>query len=277
MFSAAVQPSIVSLFSSTGSSPLDLFSTHTDVSLPSDSFICLMKDSTSQPAPPPPASLISLAHGTDEDKTVAPDYALDQTVLHIQSPTLKTTYIRCPPAGWTGTGRAAHGRNGDLGMQHPWIHLQVRTLGREWSFEVGIVDQSGREGIVRCSTFQKDPHLKLSSPPLLHLPLAFPPPSSHPLTSWSTISLNLPSLLPHFSSASLTNARDENERNTDSHLSHTRDDPASNRSRVPVPSGTYSHVSYVKVYATCRLRRVWFSEGGPRQQVPWEFELYAVD
>lgn len=45
-------------------------------------------------------------------------------------------------------------RRGDLGIEHPWIHLQVRNLHREWSFEVGIVDRSGREGVVRCSTFQ---------------------------------------------------------------------------------------------------------------------------
>lgn len=45
-------------------------------------------------------------------------------------------------------------RIGDLGIEHPWIHLQVRNLHREWSFEVGVMDRSGREGVVRCSTFQ---------------------------------------------------------------------------------------------------------------------------
>lgn len=44
-----------------------------------------------------------------------------------------------------------------------------------------------------------------------------------------------------------------------------------------MPSGTFSHVSYVKVYATCRLRRIWFSEGGLQQRLPWEFQLYAAD
>ena len=37
------------------------------------------------------------------------------------------------------------------------MHLQVRNLGREWAFEVGIVDQAGRVGIVRLSTFQVNP------------------------------------------------------------------------------------------------------------------------
>ena len=32
--------------------------------------------------------------------------------------------------------------------------LQVRNLGREWAFEVGIVDHTGRVGTDRLSTFQ---------------------------------------------------------------------------------------------------------------------------
>lgn len=46
---------------------------------------------------------------------------------------------------------------------------------------------------------------------------------------------------------------------------------------MQVPSGTYSHVSYVKVYATCRMRRMWFSEGGPQQRLPSEFQLFAAE
>lgn len=115
---------------------------------------------------------------------------------------------------------------------------------------------------------QKQPKLKLSNPPLLLLPLSFPPPSSRPLTSWATISLNLPTLIPHFSSAALTrNEGEEDEFSLPLHLDR----------QAQVPSGKYSHVSYVKVYATCRLRRVWFSEGGPQQRLPWELDLYAAD
>lgn len=44
---------------------------------------------------------------------------------------------------------------------------------------------------------------------------------------------------------------------------------------VPVPSGAYSHVSFVKVYATCRLRRIWLSEAGSGQMLPLEFDLYG--
>ena len=150
MFASSVQPALVSLFSSTGSDPLGIFTSRTDGSLPSDSFVCLLHDSSSHPPPPPPRTLITLSR---EDEENSPNYTLDQTVLHIQSPTLNRTSICCPPERAMSavplSGRAAH-----LGLKHPWIHLQVRNLGREWAFEVGMVDQSGREGIVRCATFQ---------------------------------------------------------------------------------------------------------------------------
>ncbi|TBU62632.1 hypothetical protein BD310DRAFT_917848 [Dichomitus squalens] len=151
MFSSSVQPSLVSLFSSTGSDPLGLFQTHTDSTLPADSVICLLNDTTSQPVPPPPQTLIT-ATGLEDDTAQSPNYNLDQTVLHLQSPTLRTTYIRCPPAAPAAPGKA--GSRAHLGLKHAWMHLQVRNMGREWAFEVGVVDRSGREGVVRCSTFQ---------------------------------------------------------------------------------------------------------------------------
>ncbi|KAJ3007243.1 hypothetical protein NUW54_g3618 [Trametes sanguinea] len=329
MFAASVQPTLVSLFSSTGSDPLGLFSTHADASLPSDSFICILNDATSQPPPSPPRVLVGSQQGSED---VSPDYTLCQTVLHIQSPTLRTTFIRCPPLQATNADRVrSGGLKQDLGLKHPWMHIQVRNMHKEWAFEVGIVDQSGREGIVRCATFQRtlgmrvtavvkrsgscventslrsyaridgnripimqgdtrflgyssttrvtvelvrellyllrEPKLKLGSRPILLLPLSFPPPSSRPLTAWCTITLNLPSLLPHFSSATLTRSTDDE---STSPSLRTGQSPV-----AQVPSGIYSHVSYVKVYATCRLRRIWFSEGGPQQRLPWEFELYG--
>ncbi|EPS94084.1 hypothetical protein FOMPIDRAFT_63733 [Fomitopsis schrenkii] len=311
MFSAAVQPALVSLFSSTGSEPLTLFSSHVDKSLPSDSCICLLEDSTSLPPPPPPAILVAVDSAREQvsqaDRT---EYVLNQTVLHIQSPSLQTTYIRCPPAGWSRSGGSLRMRTGDLGIEHPWIHLQVRNLQREWSFEVGVVDRSGREGIVRCSTFQvymphpcrrvcrhitrahhlaarrrrrgdpfshKEPQLKLGKRPLLHLPLNFPPPSSNPLTCWSTITLNLPQFLPHFSSASMARRVPHEDDAAHDESSTSSDVPHVSSRPIAVPSGGYSHVSYVKVYATCRLRHIFFTENGPRQELPWEFGLYSAD
>ncbi|KAJ6627971.1 hypothetical protein B0H10DRAFT_1992964 [Mycena sp. CBHHK59/15] len=248
MFKQTIQPEIVSIFSSTGSDPLHLFGTACDLSLPADSFIHLLNDKSS--LPPPPATAVAilppiLQEDSDEIESSNSGLALGQTVLHIQSPTLRTTHIRCPPSAKPSD---------ELGMKHPWVHIQVRNMGREWSFEIGLVDRSGRVGVVRLSTFQKQPSLKLptkpSSPPLLHLPLSFPPISSRPLTAWATITLHLPTLLPHFTSASL------------------------------LPRGTEdAHApmlgTNMPIYATCRLRRIWFSQGGPSKKAPWEFELYG--
>ena len=142
MFSRSFQPSIVSLFSSTGSDPLTgLWLVQKDEALPEDSFIHLLNDETSLPLPPRDQNLVS----DDDASTSRQMTGLDQTVLHIQSPTLPTTFIRCPSV------------DSDLHLKHPWLHIQVKRLGREWSFELGIVDRAGREGVIRCSTFKVIP------------------------------------------------------------------------------------------------------------------------
>lgn len=267
MFTNTVQPNIVSLFSSTSSEPLSLFSQQTDGSLAADSFIHFLNDASSLPSPSPPAVLCSMPALDDYDKPNT-GYGLHQTVLHIQSPTLRMTFIQSPPKTDPG--------DRDLGLKHKWLHLQARNMGREWSFEIGIVDKSGRRGVVRCSTFQKEPKLALSpipnAQPVLHLPLSFPQPSSRPLTAWSTITLNLPSLIPHFSTLASMDQFDDGEGSR-----HDINHPATlSATNIPIPSGTYSHLSYIKIYATCRLRRIWLSDLLPDSQVPWEFELYGA-
>jgi hypothetical protein len=155
MFSTALQSSTVSLFSSTGSDPLALFSVHKDDSLPVDSFVVLLHDRLSQPPPPAPAILITPQHSQyQDDNSELYGYCLDQTVLHIQSPTITTTYIQSPPVLNNLPGNSGSSSVDGLGIKHPWIHLQVRNLSKEWAFEVGIVDLSARVGILRLSTFQ---------------------------------------------------------------------------------------------------------------------------
>lgn len=158
MFANKYQPGVISLFSSTGSAPLQLWSYHTDPSLHSDSAILLVDDTTSKLAPMErshenvsilkPPSLDQLVTGEEDNERAEGDsgegYTLCNTVLQIQSPTIPTTFIRCPPSPST-----TH-----LGIKHPYMHMQVRPLGREFSFEVGILDQAGVIGVVRCSTFQ---------------------------------------------------------------------------------------------------------------------------
>ena len=151
MFLSLMQPSIVSLFSSTGEIPLSLFSTHTDPALPSDSLIHILNDSHSLSQLSSQTTLIQ-PPSADEGTSGC----LGQSVLQIQSPTLTTTFIQCPPFDG-GSGQVTRGHpthNLVLGLKHQWLHIQVRNLGREWSFEVGLVDQTSRCGIVRCSTFQ---------------------------------------------------------------------------------------------------------------------------
>ncbi|KAI6129540.1 hypothetical protein EV401DRAFT_2133293 [Pisolithus croceorrhizus] len=261
MFSGSVQPSIVCLFSSTGSQPLSLFSVQVDTALPSDSFVHLLNDSTSLPAPPG-ASLISLPKTyRDEDAEACVGKQLRQTVLHIQSPSLRTTFIQCPAS--------FSFRTDDEGLG-----FKVRNLGREWSFEVGITDRTGKHGVIRCSTFQKNPTLRCNYNlvPVLHLPLKFPSSSSNALTAWSTVTVYLPGFIPQFASVS----RDQRLR-TDASDEDGSTDPSNAPSPQFLPGGAYAHLTHIKIYATCRLRRIWLSDsppgtGGP---TPWEFELYG--
>jgi len=170
MFKTTVQSPLVSLFSSVGSHPLQLFSTHVDVQLPEDSLVHLLNDATSLPAPLAPGRLLhppnlplkpcSTSPQDEERLTHSREgKVLSSTVLHIQSPTLRTTFIHSPPLG----------RCTSLGLKHTWMHLQVRNMTKEWAFEIGLVDVLGQEGRVRFATFQvrafsrRYPTLTLSS------------------------------------------------------------------------------------------------------------------
>jgi hypothetical protein len=187
MFSNIIQPPSVSLFSSTGSEPLQLWSLNTDTTVPSgSSAIQLLHDSKSvlahsgsksysSPHANISASLIAppalvelggttadVTRNTGADSEHPSDsatgdnrgYELDQTVLHIQSPKPPKTYIQCPSGSSASLPGRSYASAPSLGLKYPWIHLQVRNMGREWSFEVGIVDLAGRTGVVRMSTFQ---------------------------------------------------------------------------------------------------------------------------
>jgi len=255
MFLSTVQPPLLTLFSSSSSHPLSLFSTHTDPTHPSDSLVALLSDSTSLLVPSsqqPSTARLKLIQ-PPSTTTSTKDGSCAHTVLQIQSPVLNKTYIRCPPANSSWNSK------GGLGIKLPWVHVQVRDLARDWSFEIGVVDAAGREGKIRCSTFQKSPTIYPTSPPLLHLPLTLPTQSPTSLTSWCTVSLHLPTLIPHFRSPSLVV-------------------PSPTTALEPVPT-QYSHTSYFKIYATCRLRRVWFSESGQTEDIrgAWEMGLYAAE
>lgn len=154
MFQNIVQPPIISLFSSTSSDCLSLFSVQVDPNRPSESFIHILEDDTSLPLPSPTKTMIGLMkldRSSDEEEQSNYGFSISSPVLHIQSPTLPSTFILCPPIGWRN---GAMNRERDLGIKLGWLHLQVRNLGKAWSFEVGVVDPSSHEGRIRCSTFQ---------------------------------------------------------------------------------------------------------------------------
>ena len=142
MFNSTVQPARVSLFSSVGSDPLQLFSVSVDPALPSDSIVHLLNDHTSLPLPASGAQLVALPRSDNSNDDSRPD-SLACSVLHIQSPTIKTTFIRCP-----------RDSSKYLGLTHQYFHMQFRDIGRDFGFEIGLSDTAGRTGVVRCSTFQ---------------------------------------------------------------------------------------------------------------------------
>lgn len=129
------------------------------------SCIQLIHDSTSSSLITPPSILGS--HSQEEEGIMITEsrmmdrgYELDQTVLHIQSPNLSRTFIQCPPGLLVPEREVGEGvltttmPSFGLGLKYPCIHLHVRNLGKEWSFEVGIMDTEGRLGVLRLSTFQ---------------------------------------------------------------------------------------------------------------------------
>ncbi|CDZ97847.1 hypothetical protein [Phaffia rhodozyma] len=247
---------LISLFSSS-TYPSPHWEARTDLALPEDSLIAPLKsDASSIPVTPlnPSCTLIHQPNGDRPGKQIV------HPVIHLQSPTIRTTYLRCP----------AKSSGLDLGIGLEWAHLQLRPLGRrELAVEFGVVDGRGIKGIVRASTFTNEPHLSFSStqPALLLLPLHLPPlPTSlisgstsgtvPILTAWTHIIFHLPTLLSMFTSSLSAPSTSS---------SHTRTRPQAQHSHVQapiLPSGQNprgSSWTYVKVYANCRLRRVWFS------------------
>jgi len=174
LFSNVLQPPILSLFSSTGSNPMQLWDLVLDSNsaVPTgSSCIQLIHDSTSSSSLITPPSVLG-SHSQEEEGIMTTEsrmmdrgYELDQTVLHIQSPNLSKTFIQCPPrllvperevgeGTLTTTMPSFSSSLFGLGLKYPCIHLHVRNMGKEWSFEVGIMDTEGRLGVLRLSTFQ---------------------------------------------------------------------------------------------------------------------------
>ncbi|WVQ72637.1 hypothetical protein IAR50_002196 [Cryptococcus sp. DSM 104548] len=273
ILTGTIQPPLLTLLSSTSSPALSpLFFPVTASSEPS-SLISVVDDSEdAEDYPAAPNRLVI-------PKNI-PQGSISHPVIHIQSPDPRTAYIQagCPLDtcnGLAGTLLDRDERHRPLGVELPWVSFQVKRLGhRDMSFEVGVVDAKGREGIVRLSSFKTEPSIHpCRNPPLIHLPLNLPP-SEHLLTPWLHVPLNLASLIPLFQSLPRDTTETEHEQGR-----------ARKKRRVEaeLPSGSFKSVSFVKVYANCRVRRIWFSAEGEKtlasmgKGVEDEWALYAAD
>lgn len=83
-------------------------------------------------------------------------------IIHIQSPDPRTTYIQAGrPRTGKGKERASTSTNDrePLGVELPWVGIQAKRLGRRgMSFEFGVVDTKGREGVIRISSYKVHPN-----------------------------------------------------------------------------------------------------------------------
>ncbi|SPO22227.1 uncharacterized protein UTRI_02235_B [Ustilago trichophora] len=267
LFGDMVQPDSLSLFSSISLDPFALWSLHQDSDLQEDSGIRLLIDATDEVASSDPGI-------TPETFTLRIEETVrgssSDPVLHIQSPAIRNTFIRSPPIQDT-----------DLSIKLPHVTFQFRSIGssRPFVFEIGIWDHDGRPGAIRLSSFQTEPRLYFKhfrgkppasmtdeqqdgssrTEPLLHLPLemaANPACDEASLTPWQVVTLPLDKLAKYLSDTSLI-----------PHL----DTESMRQSRI---FGSFHSISYVKVHANMRLRRVWCSKQLPDHDLA-EFQVFS--
>jgi hypothetical protein len=265
LFGDTVQPESLSLFSSTSSDPLALWTLHRDTELAEDSGVQILADATDAAAP---SDLEEATSGFKLRVEAASRGTSIETVLHIQSPAIRNTFIRSPPS-----------LEAELGIKLPHISFQFRSIGnaRPFAFEVGIKDRIGCSGIVRLSSFQTKPKLYLPlassatagpsepmksrpSRPLLHLPLTTAPTPDQDeatLTAWQVVTLPLDRIARSLSDTSLLSATPQDSR--PSHLD---------------PFGEFDSISYVKIHANVRLRRIWCSNSLPDHDLA-EFQVFT--
>lgn len=159
LLSGTLQPPLLTLLSSTSAPSLSpLFRTQTDPSLPAESYITSIPDSSLSPLDTSSAPSRVPKHPARGE--------IIHDVIHIQSPSMGTTYIQagCSVTSYNkriaarkGKGKAEEG-DVPLGVEVGWVGMQLRRLGRrEFTIEAGFVDSKGREGVVRCSTFKVCP------------------------------------------------------------------------------------------------------------------------
>lgn len=99
------------------------------------------------------------------------------------------------------------------------------------------------------------------TPPLLQLPLELPK-DEHKVTDWAELNVNLPQLAALFRSVPPEAASESEDDEQGCKGPRLGGGNRGTRQRPPdLPSGYASTVS-VRIYASCRLRRLWFSAEG---------------
>lgn len=302
MFRNTVLSSPISLFSSTSSNSLSLFSLHVDPSLPEDSACVLLQDDTDQriEIPSNDATLLyrdpkqfklrssNLQSASAEEKenlgaegkVERKPQLLTQSILHLQSPTISTTFIRSPPlVSLKDLESDSTNYFTELGLKNSRIHFQLRPLGsRPLVIEIGIKDVKNQLGRIRLSNFQARPTLYLfprnqddssekqddpkalisesrnveTKSPLLHLPLSLVPSPSNEndvLTEWSSFNLDLPYLIPHLHNPSLLSFETAKAMSGKTQEDDDDEEELEQRSSTPllIPFDRFESIAYVKV------------------------------
>jgi hypothetical protein len=153
LFSHTTVPPLISLLNSNSIPALSpLWSTTTDALLPEDSVVCVLQDDAPDEAYSAnqgfesTTKLLLDASVSLVPKRLPPIGSIAQPVIHLQSPTIRTTYIQ---AG------APLASSDALGIGLAYVGMQVKPLGeRPFAVEFGIVDHAGNQGRIRISTFQ---------------------------------------------------------------------------------------------------------------------------
>nr|XP_019010347.1 uncharacterized protein I206_04815 [Kwoniella pini CBS 10737]OCF49128.1 hypothetical protein I206_04815 [Kwoniella pini CBS 10737] len=280
LLSGSIQPPLLSILSSTSSPSISpLWICHTDNS----------KD-----------SLITTLPDTDEDLIVAESSlktkskgCLQHNVIHIQSPNPLKTYIQAGISKFEYLKELERSiskiRTIPLGIKLPYFNLQIKKLNskKEIIFEIGFLNDKSKEGIIRFSSYKNNPTCHpFRNPPLINLPIKIlnqnefstisNNTNNNTLTKWLNISINLNSLLNLFKIL----PRSKKEKEEEEKIKKRKLKIINNQ----LPSeGKFQSITYIKIYANCRIRRIWFSEEGEKtlrsmsKNVQDEWELYAAD
>ncbi len=286
----AVVHSPTTLFNATSSRPLALWSVHRDRAAPERSGGLFLRDDAGPSIELTGAEPVELEELKDAEQfqslstaklgapLLAPGRLLNETVLQLQGPDIRKTFVRAPPR-----------LDEELGLKLAVLHLHFSLLDRSqgsvrpFALEVGVRDTRQSLFRIRLGTYHAEAEIVprpdpvksggdgRPNAPLLLLPLEAPelPAKETPehqllaRTPWLLLVVRLPDLLKLFGDTSLRDKAtaaaeaaaeqdaEEEEDGQPSSLPRHHDPP-----HLPVP-GRFESIAYIQVHANVRLRRIW--------------------